>query len=55
MAEEPAAEQPADTPAPVLEGTLQTKLAEVRAKADEARQAKLRGQRRALRRPQRGL
>ncbi|HEX6740930.1 MAG TPA: hypothetical protein VF079_03935 [Sphingomicrobium sp.] len=40
LAEEPASEQP--FPAPVLEGPLQTKLTEVRAKADEARQAKLR-------------
>lgn len=45
-AAEPVAEDriepPADAPAPVLEGPLQTKLADVRAKADEARQAKLR-------------
>ena len=34
-------EQPADAPAQLLEGPLQTKLADVRAKADEARQAKL--------------
>jgi hypothetical protein len=36
----PASEEPKQ-PAPVMEGTLQTKLADVRAKADEARMAKL--------------
>ena len=35
-------EQPELQPTPAAEGTLQSKLAEVRAKADEARQAKLR-------------
>jgi len=42
---EPAAEVPPlelDQPAPVMEGNLQIKLTEVRAKADEARQAALR-------------
>jgi hypothetical protein len=38
---EPPATEPAEQPAPALEGTLQSKLAEVRTKADEARQAKL--------------
>ena len=33
---------PSDQPSPSLEGTLQIKLTDVRAKADEARQAKLR-------------
>jgi hypothetical protein len=33
---------PADDPSPMLEGTLENKLSDVRAKADEARQAKLR-------------
>lgn len=33
---------PPDAPSPMLEGTLQIKLTDVRAKADEARQAKLR-------------
>jgi hypothetical protein len=33
---------PPETPNPISEGTLQTKLTDVRAKADEARQAKLR-------------
>ncbi|HEX3676905.1 MAG TPA: hypothetical protein VHU79_05900 [Sphingomicrobium sp.] len=33
---------PSDPPGPTLEGTLQIKLTDVRAKADEARQAKLR-------------
>lgn len=33
---------PSDPPSPKLEGTLQIKLTDVRAKADEARQAKLR-------------
>lgn len=33
---------PSDPPRPTLEGTLQIKLTDVRAKADEARQAKLR-------------
>jgi hypothetical protein len=33
---------PSDAPSPTLEGTLQIKLTDVRAKADEARQAKLR-------------
>ena len=42
VADEPVAEPPADNPTPILEGPLQTKLADVRAKADEARQAKLR-------------
>jgi len=37
--EEPAAKP---EPAEIMEGTLQSKLTEVRAKADEARQAKLR-------------
>jgi len=37
-----AADQPAEQSFSTGEGTLQTKLAEVRAKADEARQAKLR-------------
>ncbi|MFL6740212.1 MAG: hypothetical protein ACJ8E3_03025 [Sphingomicrobium sp.] len=41
-ADAPVAEQPADNPTPGLEGPLQTKLSDVRAKADEARQAKLR-------------
>lgn len=36
-----AAPEEIETPAPVMEGTLQTKLADVRAKADEARMAKL--------------
>lgn len=47
--EEPAKEavsrtapQPAREPAPAMEGSLQSKLSEVRAKADEARQAQLR-------------
>ena len=42
--EEPPVEEPAakHEPADVMEGTLQSKLTEVRAKADEARQAKLR-------------
>jgi len=41
--EEPAAApEPEPEPAEVMEGTLQSKLTEVRAKADEARQAKLR-------------
>jgi hypothetical protein len=43
--DEPDADEPADQPAhqsaPSVEGSLQTKLADVRAKADEARQAKL--------------
>jgi hypothetical protein len=41
--EEPAAAniEQSEQPAPVMEGTLQTKLAEVRAKADDARMAKL--------------
>jgi len=39
---EEAAERPAEQSFSTGEGTLQTKLAEVRAKADEARQAKLR-------------
>ena len=34
--------EPSDAPGPMLEGTLQIKLTDVRAKADEARQAKLR-------------
>jgi len=34
--------KPSDAPSPKLEGTLQIKLTDVRAKADEARQAKLR-------------
>jgi hypothetical protein len=39
----PAAEPtPSEEPIPTLEGTLQSKLTDVRAKADEARQAKLR-------------
>ena len=47
LADEPvtaAEEAPPENsnPAPALEGTLQSKLAEVRSKADEARQAKLR-------------
>jgi hypothetical protein len=33
---------PANDPSPMLEGTLENKLSDVRAKADEARQAKLR-------------
>ena len=41
-AEEAPIEPSADQPAPAMEGLLQTKLADVRAKADEARQAKLR-------------
>jgi hypothetical protein len=41
-APEPVATEPVNEPSPVLEGTLKTKLAEVRSKADEARQAKLR-------------
>ena len=43
-APEPAAEQPLEPiePAPVMEGSLQNKLTEVRAKADEARQAAMR-------------
>ena len=44
--DEPEAGKPVDQPAyqsaPSVEGSLQTKLADVRAKADEARQAKLR-------------
>ena len=40
--EEPAPVQEAEQPIPVMEGTLKTKLDEVRAKADEARMAKLR-------------
>ena len=44
--DEPAAAEPAEPEAhqsaPSVEGSLQTKLADVRAKADEARQAKLR-------------
>ena len=44
--DEPAAAEPAEPAAhqsaPSVEGSLQTKLADVRAKADEARQAKLR-------------
>ena len=44
--DEPAAAEPAEAAAhqsaPSVEGSLQTKLADVRAKADEARQAKLR-------------
>jgi len=44
--DEPAAPEPAEPAAhqsaPSVEGSLQTKLADVRAKADEARQAKLR-------------
>lgn len=49
VAEEPVAETPASMPEPIKrpdpvasEGTLQTKLADVRAKADEARQARIR-------------
>ena len=37
-----AVEQHTKHPAPASEGTLQSKLTEVRAKADEARQARLR-------------
>ena len=40
--EEPAAPEPSFEPVSNSEGTLQSKLTEVRAKADEARQAKLR-------------
>jgi hypothetical protein len=39
---EAAETAPSDPPSPTLEGTLQIKLTDVRAKADEARQAKLR-------------
>jgi hypothetical protein len=40
--DEPVPTQPAETPSRTTEGSLQTKLTEVRSKADEARMAKLR-------------
>lgn len=42
MAESPVQPAPSAPPSPTLEGNLQIKLTDVRAKADEARQAKLR-------------